>query len=179
VLEFTVAYGRGSRVPGVEIHRVTTMPAAFSKGVVAVTSPMRARLDAASVAPDLVPDAMVRAFTAKLFTPRALEAEIGRASTHGKPGVVALRAALNDLGVGRYTPSQQERRARRLFRACGLPPPQVEVKFGEHGEYRLRLLLARGRSGDRGRRLEHPRRTRCASARLPQAEPLSWRRTRL
>jgi very-short-patch-repair endonuclease len=39
--------------------------------------------------------------------------------------------------VGRYTPSQLERRARRLFRAIGLPQPQVEVVFGEHGEYRL------------------------------------------
>jgi hypothetical protein len=137
VLEFTVAYGRGSRIPGVEIHRVTTMPEAFSKGVIAVTSPMRALLDTASVAPELVPDAMVRAFTAKLFTPRALEADIERASTRGKPGVAALRAGLKDLGVGRYTPSQLERRARRLFKAAGLPPPQVEVVFGEHGEYRL------------------------------------------
>jgi hypothetical protein len=51
--------------------------------------------------------------------------------------VKALRAALRDLGVGRYTPSQLERRARRLFRDCGLPPPQAEVVFGEHGEYRL------------------------------------------
>ena len=80
---------------------------------------------------------MIRAFTAKLFTPRALEAELERATAKGKRGVNTLRSALKDLGVGRYTPSQLETRTRRLFRDCGLPPPQVEVVFGEHGEYRL------------------------------------------
>ena len=48
-----------------------------------------------------------------------------------------MRAAPKELGVGRYTPSQLERRARRLFRALGLPEPQVEVKVGEHGDYRV------------------------------------------
>jgi len=98
---------------------------------------MRGLLDTAAVAPEVVQDAMIRAFVARLFTPKALEAEIGRAGVKGKPGVSALRAALKELGVGRYTPSQLERRARRLFRDCGLPPPQMEVVFGEHGEYRL------------------------------------------
>jgi len=85
----------------------------------------------------MVPDAMITGFSRKLFTPKALDAEIARATTNGKRGVAALRAALKDVGVGRYTPSQLERRARRLFRACGLPEPLVEVKFGDHGEYRL------------------------------------------
>jgi hypothetical protein len=137
LLEFSVPAGRSSRVQGVVIHRVNAMPEGFSKGVVAVTSPMRALLDSAAVAPELVPDAMVRAFTARLLTPKTLEAEIARASGPGKPGIRALRAALKDLGVGRFTPSQLERRARALFRSYGLPEPLVEVKFGEHGEYRL------------------------------------------
>ena len=98
---------------------------------------MRGLLDTAAVAPEIVPDAMIRAFGSRLFTPAALEAEVERTSAKGKPGVKAIRAALKDLGVGRYTPSQLERRARRLFTACGLPPPQIEVVFGEHGEYRL------------------------------------------
>ncbi|MBV8986252.1 MAG: DUF559 domain-containing protein [Acidimicrobiia bacterium] len=51
--------------------------------------------------------------------------------------MTALRSALKDLGVGRYTPSELERRAKRLFRACDLPPPQVEVVFRDDGEYRL------------------------------------------
>jgi len=136
-LQFSVPYDRNVRLPDVKIYRVREMPAAYRKGLVAVTSPMRGLLDTAAVAPEVVPDAMIRAFTAKLFTPKVLEAEVERASTNGKPGVTALRAALKDLGVGRYTPSQLERRARRLFRDCGLPPPQLEVVFGEHGEYRL------------------------------------------
>jgi hypothetical protein len=137
VVEFSVPYARSVRLPDVKIYRIRRMPAAFRKGVVAATSPMRGLLDTASVAPEIVPDAMVRAFSLKLFTPGALESELARAGAKGKPGVNALRAALKDLGVGRYTPSQLERRARRLFHACGLPPPQVEVVFGEHGEYRL------------------------------------------
>lgn len=136
-LEFCVPCDRNVRVPGVKVYRVNTMPPAFYKGIVAVTSPMRALLDTAGVAPDVVPDAMINAFTAKLFTPKALEAEIARASANGKPGINALRAALKELGVGRYTPSQLERRARQLFKACGLPPPQVEVRFGDDGEYRI------------------------------------------
>ncbi|MBV8692169.1 MAG: hypothetical protein JOZ37_19235 [Actinobacteria bacterium] len=125
------------RVPGVKIYRAKDMPPIFYKGVVAVTSPMRAVLDSAGVAPNVVPNAMISAFSKKLFTPGALEAELKRASTSGKPGITALRAALKELGVGRYTPSQLERRARRLFRAIGLPEPQVEVRFGEHGEFRI------------------------------------------
>ena len=136
-LEFSVPSERNVRLPGVKVYRLKQMPPTFSKGVVAVTSPMRALLDTAGVAPDVVPDAMVAGFSRKLFAPKALEAEIARASTKGKPGVTALRAALKELGVGRYTPSQLERRARRLFRAIGLPEPQVEVKFGDHGEYRV------------------------------------------
>jgi hypothetical protein len=135
--EFCVAYGRSVRVPGVKIYRVKQLPLAYRKGVVPVTSPMRGLLDTAAVAPEVVQDAMIRAFVARLFTPRAVETEIARASAKGKPGVNALRAALKDLGVGRYTPSELERRARSLFKACGLPPPQVEVVFGDDGEYRL------------------------------------------
>jgi hypothetical protein len=125
------------RLADVKIYRVREMPTAFRKGVVPVTSPMRGLLDTAAVAPEVVQDAMTRAFVARLFTPRALEAEIARASAKGKPGLKTLRAALKDLGVGRYTPSELERRARQLFKACGLPAPQVEVVFGEDGEYRL------------------------------------------
>src|SRR5581483_7213365 len=141
-LEFSVSHGRSVRLPGVRIYRVRQMPPGYWKGVVALTSPMRALLDTAGVAPDVVSDAMTRAFSLKLFTPRALEAELQRAAVNGKPGVSVLRAALKDLGVGRFTPSELERRARRLFRECGLPEPQVEVVFGEHGEYRIDFFWA-------------------------------------
>ena len=135
--EFSVLQGQSGRVPGVKIYRLREIPTAFRRGIVPLTSPMRGLLDTAGVAPEIVQDAMIRAFTARRFTPKALEAEIERASAKGKPGVNALRAALKDLGVGRNTPSELERRARRLFKQCGLPPPQVEVVFGDDGEYRL------------------------------------------
>jgi len=136
-LEFSVPYDRNLHLAGVKVYRIKKMPPACRRGVVPVTSPMRGLLDTAAVAPEIVQDAMVRAFSARLFTPNALESEMERASVKGKPGISALRAALKDLGVGRYTPSELERRARRLFRACGLPAPQIEVVFGKHGEYRL------------------------------------------
>jgi len=136
-LEMSVAHGRNVRLPDVKIYRVRELPRAYRRRGVLTTSPMRGLLDTAAVTPEVAADAMIRAFSAKLFTPAAIEAELGRAGVKGKPGVRALRAALKELGVGRYTPSELERRARRLFRDCGLPPPQVEVVFGEHGEYRL------------------------------------------
>src|SRR5581483_7512450 len=51
-LEFTVPNGRSGRVPGVKIYRVNSMPPALHRGVVAVTSPMRALLDTSGIAPD-------------------------------------------------------------------------------------------------------------------------------
>lgn len=88
---------------------------------------------------------MITAFLRKLFTPNALQAEIARATANGKPGITALRGALRELGVGRYTPSQLERRAKRLFRALGLPDPQAEDTGAEIIEaYTARTALALG-----------------------------------
>jgi hypothetical protein len=137
VLEFSVPVGRHPRPPGITVHRVTTMPPAARRGLVAVTSPLRALVDIGGVAPDYVPEALLNGLIAKLFTPNAVARELERAAVQGKPGVSVLRAALLDLGIGRYTPSQLEARARKLFRDAGLPPPQVEVVFGDHNEYRL------------------------------------------
>lgn len=137
-LEFTVPRSRAPRPPGVNVYRVSTMPPASLWRGIQVTSPLRALLDLAAVAPEQVVGAIIRGvLTVKLFTPKAIEAELNRAAVKGKPGVTALRAALGELGVGRYTPSELERRSRRLFRAYGLPDPQVEIRFGEHGDYRL------------------------------------------
>src|SRR5204863_7665716 len=68
-LQFSVSYDRNVRLPGVKIYRLRNMPAAYRRGLVAVTSPMRGLLDTAAVAPGVVQDAMIRAFSAKLFTP--------------------------------------------------------------------------------------------------------------
>jgi hypothetical protein len=136
-LEFSVAAGRSVRLPGVSIHRVTTMPIRSRRGLIPVTTPLRAVLDVGAVAPEYVTDMLINGITAKRFTPGAVRAEVDRAAVQGKPGVNAVRAALKELGVGRFTPSQLEVRARRLFRAAGLPDPHVEVVYGDDGEYRL------------------------------------------
>ena len=109
-----------------------------------MTSPLRAVLDVGSVAPDQVSDALLNGLIAKLFTPKAVEAELERAGVQGKPGIAAVREALGELGVGRYTPSQLEVRARRAFRAAGVPQPQMEVVFGSDGEYRLDFYWPEG-----------------------------------
>lgn len=138
VLEFSVLHGKSARLPGATIHRVSQLPRISLWRGVRVASPLRGLLDLAAVAPEQVEGAILRGvLTVKLFTPRAVQAELERARTHGKPGVAALEATLKELGIGRYTPSQLEGRARRLFRIAGLPEPRCEVVFGEHGEYRL------------------------------------------
>ena len=136
-LEFCVPAGRSARITGVKVYRINRMPPGFRKGVVWTTSPMRALLDTAAVAPDEVSEPLLNGLIIKRFTPKAVAAEIERARTQGKRGVTALSKALKDLGVGRYTPSQLEMKARRLFRELGLPEPQCEVVFGNDGEYRL------------------------------------------
>ena len=136
-LEFTVGAGHCPRPKGVQIHRVTTMPVRSRRGLIPVTTPLRAVLDVGAVAPGHVTDMLINGITARRFTPKAVQAEVNRAAVQGKPGINAVRAALKELGVGRFTPSQLEMRARRLFGAAGLPDPHVEVVYGEDGEYRL------------------------------------------
>ena len=102
-----------------------------------VTSPLRALLDTAAIEPELLDAALIRGFATHLFTPKAVAAELDRCRTSGKVGVAALEHALHELGVGRFTPSQLELRARRLFSEAGLPTPRLEVVFGDQGEYRL------------------------------------------
>ena len=133
---------RQPRLPGVKTHRVSNLPRASWKGVVPVTSPLRALLDTAAIEPELLSEALTRGFASNLFTPKAVAAELDRARTSGKHGVAGLEHALHELGVGRFTPSQLELRARRLFTAAGLPTPSLEVVCGRDGEYRLDFYWA-------------------------------------
>lgn len=136
VLEFSAL--RAIRLPGIKVYRVAAMPRASRVGIVAVTTPMRALLNVAAVAPELAQEAFLNGVLhRKLFTPKTVEAELQRARTKGKRGVTMLESVLHDLGIGRFTPSQLEVRARRLFAAIGLPQPEIEVVFGRFGEYRL------------------------------------------
>ena len=49
-----------------------------------------------------------------------------------------MRAILDAYNVtNRFTPSELEVRARRLFRRLGLPEPTCEVVWGKEGEWRL------------------------------------------
>lgn len=84
VLEFCVPNARNPRVPGVKVYRVARMPVPSRVGIVPVTTPLRALLDTAAAAPELLQDAMVNGFIAKLVTPKAVESELARARTHGR-----------------------------------------------------------------------------------------------
>jgi uncharacterized protein DUF559 len=134
-LEFCVLARHSARLPGITIHRMTELPPAFLRRKVWTTSPLRALVDTGRSAPKQVPGALLRGLLSGLITPKGVLAEIARDPS--RRGVDVVRGALKDLGIGRFTPSQLEVHARRLFRAAGLPDPELEVLFGDHGEYRL------------------------------------------
>ena len=136
-IEFCVSATRAPQLAGVRIYRLSQMPQRSRVGIIPVTTPLRAALDVGSVAPDLLPELLTNGFTSGLITPKGVRAELERAATQGKPGINALRAALKELGIGRYTPSELERRARQLFRRIALPDPHAEVVYGDEGDYRL------------------------------------------
>jgi len=141
VIEFTVPPWHSARLPGVVVHRIgdLTKASISTRRGIAVTTPLRALVDAGAVLPpEDVEDLVDRAVSRRLVTPPALLAEVDRLSRCGRAGVGVLRRVLLDQGVGGdRSPSYLEAKARRLFRRAGLPDPIVELKWGSHGQFRL------------------------------------------
>jgi hypothetical protein len=126
---------------GITIHRSRDLDP--SKAVlrenILVTSPMRTLVDiAAVVTADQLTEAVDNALSKGLLTVECLEQEILRLSKPGRTGVGALRRHLLDRGfTGAPRPSVLESHARRLVLTTGLPTPDVEVRAGSDGEYRI------------------------------------------
>lgn len=107
-----------------------------------VTTPLRTLVDlAAFVSPSTLADAIDAGLASKFITPAGLEAEIGRLSRPGRPGVGPLRRHLAERGfIGAPAPSVLESRMGRLIlsiRPVRVPVPTPELCVGSEGEYRL------------------------------------------
>ena len=148
VPEITVVLGtRDSRGhEGITVHRSTDLQLAVvtERHAIVVTNPLRALVDLAGTAtPNQLTEAVDCALSRKLVTTAGLEAEIGRLSRRGRPGVAVLRAHLRERGfTGAPEPSVLEAHTQRLIVRANLPLPVIECRAGDEGEYRLDLAWA-------------------------------------
>ncbi len=138
-LDVSVPKNRSPRLAGVVVHR-QHMPSCSTsrRRGVPVTNPLRTMLDVAALPdPELVDQALDRGIAARLFTPAAVEAELGRQSRSGRRGTASLRERLEhrDTSSSR-PPSVLESRLVRLLRTARLPMPHREYPV-MGGAYRL------------------------------------------
>jgi hypothetical protein len=128
------------------IHRSRGLDLArtVSQNSIFVTNPLRTLVDLAGTArPSDLTLAVDRALASRLVTTAGLVAEIDRLARSGRDGVAILRRHL--LGrayIGAPEPSVLEAHTRRLVVGTVLPLPQLELRVGEDGEYRLDLAWA-------------------------------------
>jgi hypothetical protein len=140
-VEITLPTHRPIQLKGVRVYRSLDIDKAAVSRVrrIPTTNPLRALVDAGAVfARDAVETLAREAVSKKLVTWPGLAAEVDRLAERGRRGVGVMRAILDSYNVtNRYTPSELEVRARKLFRRLGLPDPQCELVWGKEGEWRL------------------------------------------
>jgi hypothetical protein len=139
--EVTVPERWGRKLKGVKVHRSPgpDQPKAVLHDGIWVTTPLRALADMAGSADvSVLKDAIDRGATTRLFTPKAMVAELQRRARQGRPGIAKLREALTERGViGAPRPSVLERMMYDLMTRFNLPSADIEVEVGPDGEYRL------------------------------------------
>lgn len=112
-----------TRRPGVIVHRPTDLTrahAAIEKGF-RVTTPLRSLVDLGAVAPNAVPAALEAMLVRGVVTVPNAERTARLHARRGRPGVPALRAAIEGLPLGRRAPdSVLEPLAARLFARAGV-----------------------------------------------------------
>jgi hypothetical protein len=144
VVEVTVPTHKSMRLKGVKVHRSLDIEKAAVSIIrrIPTTNPLRALVDAgACLTREEVEVLSRQAVGMKLVTWPALAAEVARLAERGRRGVGVMRKILDSLNVtNRFSPSELEVRARRLFRRLGLPEPTCEVVWGREGEWRLDFL---------------------------------------
>ncbi len=109
--------------PGVRIHRSVGFDGGETsvRDGVACTNPLRTLIDLGAVAPERVPMALAATAVSRLVIPSAARRALDRASVRGRPGLGALRAALDDWPLGDQAPdSELEVIVARLLRDHGL-----------------------------------------------------------
>ncbi len=100
---------------------------------IACTNVLRTVLDLGAVDPGAVSDAVGHVITNRLATLHALETVVIEHSEHGRTGIVALRAAVDDWAIdGKPTDSVLEQMMRRLLKRYALPPVDFHPKIRGH-----------------------------------------------
>lgn len=135
-LEVCSPWGGPTGEPAVVRHRraVPARDVCVRKGV-PVTKPLPTLLDVAATDPALLETAIDRGVATKLFTVKAVDAELRRKRRKGHRGVAVLEAALRDRDLGRSA-SVLESKMLRLLRRAGLPEPVREFEV-LGGRYRI------------------------------------------
>ncbi|MGH9004366.1 MAG: type IV toxin-antitoxin system AbiEi family antitoxin domain-containing protein [Acidimicrobiia bacterium] len=135
-VEVTIPYGKGSRPPGLIVHRSRNLDSRDLCTIdrVPITTVARTLIDVAGARPELaegaLSDAIVRAKTRRY----RVESALARAGTRGCPGAAMLRRLLAELDVP--TESVLEDAFVALIRRYGLPEPRRQVPVAG-GRYTL------------------------------------------
>jgi very-short-patch-repair endonuclease len=115
---------------GIRVHRIGSIdpPELRHHEGLWVSSPARAVLEVAAVAPEELASVIEEGIAHRLLSGRELAALLAR----NRPcrGAARLAAILGDEGAMAITRSQAERAFWKLIRESGLPRPEVNVKFG-------------------------------------------------
>lgn len=135
-VEIVVPRGQTPALRGVIVHQTRDPFVVHRRRGLAVTSPMRALIDAGAVlCAAEVEDALDRALAARLFTVAAVEWALAKVARPGRRGCGVLRRVLDQRALGDAPPDGLlEPRFARLGRTYGLPPAQ----FQWHVRYRGR-----------------------------------------
>lgn len=140
----TVPLGTHASYGPYRIHRLkgSAPEPAHMRGF-SVTNPLRTLVDLAGVVgPDALDDAVDRAVARRLVTVEGLKEEVRRLSVPGRKGTGAMRLSLARRGLTEGPhPSVLEARFHRLLRSVGIQPMATEVVAGEHGDYRVDVML--------------------------------------
>jgi hypothetical protein len=131
----------GRRLDGLRVHRSGDLDwsPTVTRHTIAVTDPLRTLVDlGSSVSRRDLADAVDKAVASGLVGVNGLLAELSRLGRSGRSGPASLRRLLADRGfVGVPRPSVLETKMAGLVIGMHLPPPELEVRAGENGEYRL------------------------------------------
>lgn len=132
MVEVTVVARSCSSRRGIRVHRVRAIDdreVRHHEGLW-VSSPARAVLEIAAVAPGELVDVIDAGLASRLLDRRELERVLAR----NRPcrGAARLAAIVGDPDAMTLTRSKRERAFLRLMRQSGLPMPEANVKFGRY-----------------------------------------------
>ena len=165
--------GAARRATGLRVHRIRAIDrreVRHHEGLW-VSSPARAVLEVAAVAPEELARRDRRGLASRVLDRRELERVLAR----NRPcrGAARLAAIVGDPDAMTLTRSKRERAFLRLIRQSGLPMPETNVKFGP---LRGGLPVAPGTARGRDRRLQLPHRAQPSSVATARRTSSSRRR---